>query len=296
MAVPSLDELHRPVLELMNGASSPLTRKQVTENLIVAFALTDSDMQEIVPSGQSRIENSANWAMTDLKKAGLIDNPQRNQWEITQTGREYVATHSGIIKFQELEKMWPERGDDTHFHTSISPGSVENTPEEQIARSYQQQRDKLSDEILENIKAISPSSFERLVVELLAKMGYGEGKAVGKSGDGGIDGILNQDTLGLEQVYVQAKRYESAQVPEPEIRNFSGSLDPHGASKGVFLTTSTFSSTARQTAQNISRGGKSIRLIDGKELADLMVRHSVGVVTEITYEVKKLDANYFAEV
>ena len=127
-------------------------------------------------------------------------------------------------------------------------------------------------------------------------MGYGDGRVVGRSGDQGIDGILNQDTLGLEKVYVQAKRFDNAQVGEPEIRNFSGSLDPYGATKGVFITTSRFSSTAQQTAENISRGGKFIRLIDGEELAKLMISHGVGVVTEITYEVKKLDANYFAEV
>ena len=125
-------------------------------------------------------------------------------------------------------------------------------------------------------------------------MGYGEGVTVGRSGDGGIDGIINQDALGLEKVYVQAKRWAS-QVGEPEIRNFSGSLDPHGATKGVFITTSTFSSTARQTAQTISAGSKFIRLVDGNELAQLMIRHGVGVVTEYTYEIKKLDENYFAE-
>ena len=127
-------------------------------------------------------------------------------------------------------------------------------------------------------------------------MGYGDGRVVGRKGDHGIDGILNQDKLGMEKIYVQAKMFESAQVPEPEIRNFSGSLDPFGATKGVFITTSTFPATARQTAEHISRGGKFIRLIDGNELAELMISNGVGVVTEITYEVKKLDANYFSDL
>ena len=126
-------------------------------------------------------------------------------------------------------------------------------------------------------------------------MGYGDGRVVGQSGDQGIDGILNQDALGLEKVYVQAKRHTGGQVGEPDIRNFSGSLVKHGATKGVFITTSTFSPTARQTAQSISLANQFIRLIAGQELAELMIKHGVGVVTEITYEVKKLDANYFTE-
>ena len=143
-----------------------------------------------------------------------------------------------------------------------------------------------------SVKSVSP---ERAIgCRLLVKMGYGQGETVGRSGDGGIDGIIDQDALGLEKVYIQAKRWGS-QVGEPEIRNFSGSLDPYGATKGVFITTSTFSSTARQTAQNISAGNKLIRLVDGDELARLMIRYGVGVVTETTYEVKKLDENYFAE-
>ena len=141
----------------------------------------------------------------------------------------------------------------------------------------------------------APAQFERLVVNLLEQMGYGEGKVVGRSGDGGIDGIISQDALGLEKVFVQAKRYTAGSVGEPEIRNFSGSLDAQGASKGVFITTSTFSSTARQTAQTISAGNKFIRLVDGTELTQLMIRHGVGVVTERTYEIKKLDENYFTE-
>ena len=146
------------------------------------------------------------------------------------------------------------------------------------------------------MKGVPPGRFEHLVVGLLGKMGYGYGQVTGKSGDQGIDGILSQNTLGLERVYVQAKRYDSNSIGEPEIRNFAGSLDGQGAAKGVFITTSTFSDTARQMARDISLGNKSIRLIDGRELAQMMIKHNVGVFTTITYEVKKLDTNYFAEV
>ena len=168
------------------------------------------------------------------------------------------------------------------------------TPAEKMSDGYKALRAKLTDDLLESLSSISPDLFEQLVVALLERMDYGKGDVVGGSGDGGIDGIINQDALGLEKVYIQAKRWAS-QVGEPEIRNFSGSLDARGASKGVFITTSRFSGTAGQTARTISAGNKFIRLIDGPELASLMIDHDVGVITETTYEVKKLDENYFAE-
>ena len=148
-----------------------------------------------------------------------------------------------------------------------------------MEQSDRQLRAKLADELLESIMKLTPDRFEQLVVNLLEKMGYGKGEAVGRSGDGGIDGI-NQDPLGLEKVYIQAKRW-SNQVGEPEVRNFSGSLDAKGAAKGVFITNSTFSRAAKETARNISAGNKLIRLIDGQELVKLMIQHGVGVVTEI---------------
>lgn len=153
---------------------------------------------------------------------------------------------------------------------------------------------QLLNDLRESISQMPPNRFERLVVDLLEKLGYGEGKAVGRSGDGGIDGVINQYALGLEKVYIQAKRWQS-QVGEPEIRNFSGSLDAKGASKGVFVTNSDFSVTAKRTADNISDGSKFIRLIDGQELARLMIDHHVGVITTYTYKIQALDENYFSE-
>ena len=182
--------------------------------------------------------------------------------------------------------------------TSILPTTkddAEATPDEKMAVSYGELNTKLAAEIQDSIKTISPERFEQLVVDLLVKMGYGQGEVVGRSGDGGIDGIVNPAPLGLEKVYIQAKRYTANPVGEPEIRNFSGSLNAQGATKGVFITTSTFSSPARQTAATISTGNQFIRLVDGNELARLMIAHNVGVVTEYTYEIKKLDENYFAE-
>jgi len=286
------------VLQFVCEAKERLSRKQILEEMISAFSLTEVDTREMVPSGsQTRIENRTNWAITDLKKAGLINNPQRNQWQITESGRRYLESHQGIIKLFQLESLWPKSTIERDAPDLLPSSDNEITPDEMMASGFVQQQMQLAEEVLDNVKSVSAQSFERLVSRLLHQMGYGEiVTETGRSGDQGIDGILNQDKLGLEKVYVQAKRYTAAQVGEPEIRNFSGSLDPYGATKGIFLTTATFSSTARQTAENISRGGKFIRLIDGKELSEMMITHSVGVVTEITYEVKKLDANYFAEL
>ena len=296
MSVPTLDELHRPVLEIANSSSRRLTRKEFVERLTDVFSLTDADLQEMLPSGgQTRIENRTNWAITDLKKAGLMDNPARNQWEITQQGRDFLVGQQDIIKLADLQKLWPESRETPNVSTFSTPESVDITPDEQMAISHEQHLDNLADEILDSLRTVTPAGFERLVVEFLSKMGYGTGRVVGRSGDQGVDGILNQDKLGLEKVFTQAKRHASGQVGEPDIRNFSGSLVAQGATKGVLITTSSFSPTARQTAESISMGTQFIRLIDGRELAALMIENDVGVVTQMTYAVKAVDANYFAD-
>ena len=167
-------------------------------------------------------------------------------------------------------------------------------PDHKIANGYKELQGNLKFDLLESLRDISPSGFERLVVALLERMDYGRGSVVGGSADGGIDGIINQDVLGLEKVFVQAKRWADP-VPDREIRNFSGSLDTRGANKGVFITTSSFSGPAKQAAATISAGTKLIRLIDGVELAELMIENNVGVITERTYEIKRLEENYFTE-
>ncbi len=200
-----------------------------------------------------------------------------------------------VDKFEELTR----RDGRYNFATDGAAKSFNTesalTLHEQMDESFLELNARLSGELLESVKSISPDTFESLVVRLLERMGYGEGSVVGQSGDGGIDGIINQDPLGLEKVYIQAKRWQN-QVGEPEIRNFSGSLEAKGANKGVFITTSAFSSSARQTARYISAGSKYIRLIDGEELTHLMIEHGVGVVTETAYEIKKIDENYFVDL
>ncbi len=230
-----------------------------------------------------------------LKKAGLLQSPTRACFQVTTRGREFLKG-TGDLNDKELRLLIAENegrpvvGDDVDALGTVD----EDSPYEQIAVLYQELYGRLAEDLLERVKRVSPANFERLVVNLLEKMGYGQGQAIGGSGDGGIDGIINQDALGLEKVYIQAKRWQN-QVGTPEIRTFSGSLEAKGASKGVFITSSSFGPNARETARYISAGNKFIRLIDGEELARLMIDHGVGVISEITYDVKKLDENYFAE-
>ena len=296
MAIPTQAELYRPILEIAASVGERLKPNQVTDLVSDRFSLSDEERKEKIQSGTRVIKKRTSWALWSLKEAGLMHNPPRGPWEITQQGRDFLDSHAGVITNADLSKLQQANGAEADT-TDTSSGSVESntavTPEELMEQSDRQLRAKLADELLESMMKLTPDRFEQLVVNLLEKMGYGKGEAVGRSGDGGIDGI-NQDPLGLEKVYIQAKRW-SNQVGEPEVRNFSGSLDARGAGKGVFITTSTFSSAAERTAQNISAGSKFIRLIDGRELTALMVRHGVGMVTVSTYEVKKIDENYFAE-
>ncbi len=300
MAIPTKALLYRPILEIVRSASESLSDKHIASLLSDQFDLTDADRRTMIPSGvQSKIENRTGWAVAELKYAGLMHYPARGRRAITQQGREFIERHEGEITDAHLRQCRARsQYTETNKPESAMDDSLQNsadaTPEELMEDSDRQIRDKLADELLENITALSPGQFERLVVNLVEKMGYGKGQQVGGSGDGGIDGIINQDPLGLEKVYIQAKRW-SNQIGDPEIRNFAGSLDAKGATKGVFITNSTFNVRATQTAATISTGTKFIRLIDGRELAELMIEHSVGVVTERTYEVKKVDENYFAE-
>ena len=313
MVVPSQKQLHRPVLEIVEGAQEDIVSSQrIKEALIIRFSLTDADLLERVPSGnQTRFDNRMNWAISYLKRAGLLDSPSRSRFLVTRQGCDLLTTSSGDIEASQLISLLEarrQRGNVQGGHAMSGSGvsvkadllddanveSPDTTPDEQIAELHRELNDRLADDLLESVKKVSADGFERLVVRLLEKMEYGQGQRVGGSGDQGIDGIIDRDPLGLEKVYIQAKRWHS-QVGEPEIRNFSGSLEVKGANKGVFITTSTFSSTARGAADLISAGNKYIRLIDGNELAQLMIRHGVGVVTETTYALKKLDENYFAE-
>lgn len=313
MPIPTKNQVHRPILEFVaSKGETPSTRREIVRAIAEKFSLTPDEIDERSPSGSNRVYTRSSWSLMGLRWANLIEYPRRGQIKITRQGEEFIKKHEGlpindaaINKWkQEQEQLKSIGGDDNSTDapvpvaaTSAPSADIDESdadPDEIIAAAYQQLQDKLADDMLDALKGVDPYQFERIVLALLEKMGYGTGQQVGRSGDGGIDGVIDQDPLGLEKIYIQAKRWQNT-VGEPEIRNFSGSLATNGAAKGVFITTSNFSTTARQAAQTISAGIQLIRLINGHELARLMIQHGVGVVTEITYEVKKLDENYFSD-
>ncbi len=297
MAVPSQQQFHRPILEMANDAHGDgISLQQVFAALIKLFSPDDNDLAEMISSGQKRFTNRARWAVFYLKKSGLLESPSRARFRITEQGREMLVTRQGDLGVSLLKGLMATRENQgpPEFQDVVVDTDNGVTPDERMGAIYEELNDKLADDLLDSVHRVPPDRFERLVVRLLEKMGYGEGKVVGRSGDGGIDGIINQDQLGLEKVYIQAKRWRN-QVGAPEIFSFSGSLSAQGASKGVFITTSSFGQNARQIATNISAGNQLIRLIDGEELAQLMIRYDVGVFTETTYHIKKLDENYLSE-
>ena len=313
MPIPTKNQVHRPILEFVaSKGETPSTRREIVRAVAEKFSLTPDEIDERSPSGSNRVYTRSSWSLMGLRWANLVEYPRRGQIKITRQGEEFIKKHEGrtindaaINKWKQGQEQLKSVGDDDNSTDTLVPvdatsapnadiGESAAAPDEIIYDAYQQLQDKLADDMLDALKGVDPYQFERIVLALLEKMGYGTGQQVGRSGDGGIDGVINQDPLGLEKVYIQAKRWQNT-VGEPEIRNFSGSLATNGAAKGVFITTSNFSTTARQAAQTISAGIQLIRLINGHELARLMIQHGVGVVTEITYEVKKLDENYFSD-
>ena len=296
MAVPSQQELHRPILEMANSAQGgEVSFQQLFPVLIDRFSLDEKDLAETLSSGQGRFTNRVHWAVFYLRASGLLESPRRARFRITEDGRQILVSERGDIGVGLLKGRMAQRREHGFQGDPGTAVDTDNalTPDERIATIHKELNDKLADELLDIVGKVSPDSFERLVLGLLEKMGYGNGEPVGRSGDGGIDGIINQDQLGLEKVYIQAKRWQNP-VGDSEIRNFSGSLSNEGASKGVFVTTSTFRPNAWDAAKRISAGNQSIRLVDGAELASLMINYDYGVVNTTTYNIKKLDENFFS--
>lgn len=281
--------------------------QDVTTALADRFGLSDEERQErMAGSQQFVIYNRVAWAKLYLKKAGLIEQPGRGVVRITDQGRAVLAKKPPKINikflrdhsssFAEWTSETSEAGNDESSSGIAEPVSDMATPEEALETANKKLQAVLADELLERMKACSPAFFERLVVALLVKMGYGgsgedAGKAIGKSGDGGIDGTIKEDRLGLDMIYIQAKRWQGT-VGRPEVAGFSGSMEATRGRKGVLLTTGTFSKEAKAYIEKIER---KIVLIDGRELAQLMIELDVGVTTVTTYRVKKLDVDYFDE-
>ena len=304
MPVPDFQTLMLPILRVA-GDGQEHTLAEAVQRLADEFKLSESERKELVPSGrQARLNNRIGWAKTYFKKAGLLRDTGWGRFQITDRGKEVLAANPGRIDIAYLGKHFSEfqdfrEGSSTDGEPEGAPVAAiveSGTPEEMLEASYQALRKRLADDLLERVKACSPAFFEKLVVDLLVAMGYGgsrrdAGKAVGRSGDGGIDGIIKEDRLGLDTVYLQAKRWQ-ATVGEPVVREFAGSLEGHRARKGVLMKTSQFSPEARKYVGKIE---KRIVLIDGAELAQLMIDHGVGVTSVAAYDVKKVDLDYFGE-
>jgi len=316
MSIPLYEACMLPLLEALSDGQE-LHLRDATKVVADKFGLTEEERQQLIPSGQARvIASRVGWAKTYLKKAGLVQQPKRGIVKLTDEGQKVLQEQHSSIDAQFL-KRYPLFVEFLNKHKQSSPKKkpsaetaasyvetaasyveTAQTPEEMLEESYEVLRDALADDILEQIMACSPSYFETLVVDLLVAMGYGgsvedAGKAVGKSGDAGIDGVIKEDKLGLDVVVIQAKRWDtSKQVSRQDVQAFAGSMEGYRAKKGVFIATCGFSGPAKEYVGQIER---KIVLIDGKRLADLMIEHDLGVTTYRSYILKRVDTDYFEE-
>jgi restriction system protein len=301
MPVPDFQSLMLPMLQLAKDDQIH-SMSDARESLATHFNLSEADRAEMLPSGrQRRFDNRVAWAKVHLEQGGLITSPRRGHFTITDRGREVLGQDISRIDIGFLEKFEEFR---QFRNTSNKNGSDEpipvtsasETPEEVLERAYQTIRAELASELLTRIKSGSPEFFERLVVELLLKMGYGRsraeaGRAIGGTGDEGIDGIITEDRLGLDTIYIQAKRY-SGTVGRPDVQKFVGALHGKRARKGVFLTTGTFSNEA---VDYVDRIDPRVVLIDGRQLAEYMIDFELGVATRASYTLKRIDSDYFTD-
>lgn len=301
MTIPDYQTLMLPVLNYLSDGYEHSLR-ETTSTLADEYNLTDEERKLLLPSGkQPVINNRVAWAVSYLRQAGLIVNIKRGVFRLTERGRQVLVEHpervdnSVLERFEEFQEFRNRNKKNKEILTQTnSVVQHETNPEETLETAYQELQDGLVIELLDIIKQCTPEFFEQLVIDVLIKMGYGgsrkeAGQAIGKSGDEGIDGIIKEDKLGLDIIYIQAKRWQGT-VGRPEIQKFAGALLGQQAKKGIFITTSNFSSNAEIYVKNLD---SKIILIDGQRLAELMVEHNVGVDSVATYEIKKIDSDYF---
>lgn len=304
MPIPDFQSFMLPVL-LIASDGREHSLEEARDILAHQFQLTADERNELLPSGrQRRFDNRVAWAKSFLDKARLIESPRRAHFRITDRGRSLLAEKPKRVDIPLLERYEEFREFRTVQPKPPNPAAPEQhqneiqttTPEEMLEQAYQTMRADLASEVLGRVKSASAQFFENLVVELLLKMGYGgdraeAGKAIGGVGDEGIDGIISEDRLGLDTIYIQAKRWEGT-VGRPEIQKFVGALHGKRARKGVFITTGTFSPDARDY---VSRIDPRVVLIDGRELANYMLDLDLGVTPKATYQVKRIDSDYFTD-
>lgn len=303
MTMPAYSELLLPLLQYAGDGKEHHIRDAI--NAIADYLdLPEEDRNQLVPKGNQPVFNyRTHWANTYLKKAGLLESTGRGLFRITQRGLDVLKTNpqyldrAFLMQYSEfVEFVTPSRNNHQNESADAAYVESEQTPKELIHTVYQGLRRELAEELLDYILSSSPAFFEKLVVDLLLAMGYGSalegaGQAIGRSGDGGLDGYIQEDKLGLETIYIQAKRWSENTVGRPEIQGFVGSLIGAGATKGVFITTSRFSQNAIDYAAGVQNF--KVILIDGQQLAQLMIEHDVGVSVEATYVVKKVDRDFF---
>jgi restriction system protein len=300
MAIPNFPMLTLPLLQFASDGNEH-EMSEAREALAEQFRLTDAEKTALLPSGRQAVfTNRVAWAKVYLQRAALLDSPRRGHFRITERGRDVLRDPPERITVKYLERF-PEF---VGFRSmtkkeAAEPNAAETegeTPEEKLETAYQRLRSEMAADLLQRVKSCSSQFFERLVVEVLLKMGYGgsrreAGEAIGRAGDEGIDGIINEDRLGLDVIYLQAKKWEGT-VGRPEIQKFVGALHGKRAKKGIFMTTGTFSSEAAQYVATID---PKVVLIDGEQLAEIMIDFNVGVSPMASYEIKRIDSDYFAE-
>lgn len=301
--IPDYQSIMLPLLEKISDGKEHKMRN-VTDELAIKLGVTEDEQKELLPSGAAPVfYNRTAWAKTYLKKAGLIDSPKQGIITISKRGLEVLKNKPSAINIKFLKQFseFVEFQSAKHEDESDLENSEEQstqTPEELLETAHQKIRKSLASELLNKVVEMSPAFFERLVVELLVKMGYGgsikdAGNAIGKSGDEGIDGTIKEDRLGLDIIYIQAKRWRPGlAVGRPELQKFVGALAGQGAKKGIFITTSSFT---KEAFEYTPRNETKIVLIDGEQLAQLMIDYNLGCTTQQTYELKKIDSDYFGE-
>ncbi|HLD87360.1 MAG TPA: restriction endonuclease [Candidatus Nanoarchaeia archaeon] len=300
MPIPDFQSIMLPLLKFLEDKKEHTT-KETVEHIISHFHLTDKEKENLLPSGkQSIISNRVGWARTYLKMGGLLENPTRGVIQINENGLNVLKKNPPKIdikyldQFQDFKNFRTVKKDEQN-EIQLQQDITKETPEVAIYNGFQQIQKKLAQDVLDEVKKNSPKFFENLVVDLIVKMGYGgsrkdAGKIIGQSGDEGVDGVIKEDKLGLDEIYIQAKRWEGT-VGRPEIQKFVGALQGKGVNRGIFITTGTFSKEAKDY---FPRGTKII-LVDGEKLAELMIEYNVGISTSLVYEIKKMDSDYFSE-
>lgn len=306
MTVPKYNELFTPVLSILSdGQLWP--RRELRDKVIDGLGLSTADREETMVSGRNRVQSRVHWATEHLIQSRAVSRPKRGVYQISDLGRTLLAEQPDGVTIERLRqteglKDWTRRSrtnqkkDPDPDEVPIDPTDSDSTPEEQIESGIASLRQSVADELLERIRSEGWQYFEHAVLRVLHALGYGQGEEdlvhLGKSGDGGVDGVINQDKLGLDQIYVQAKCYQEGHTfPASDIREFVGSVTGKKATRGVFITTSGFKRDAREYAERIPQ--PRIILIDGSELAALMIDHEVGVTADKAYKVYKIDENFF---